>query len=111
MIPVQVGSHMRHGHLLAWLWRGLVVQSFNCSMGGCLTLTCCVHACWHRSLYINLVGLWAILVCATLCGLSLYSIYKDCDPWSAKQVSALDQVRPCVSVGSKGQGHPSPWEG
>ncbi|KAM9204427.1 sodium-coupled monocarboxylate transporter 1 [Mergus octosetaceus] len=46
------------------------------------------------SLYINLVGLWAILVCATLCGLSLYSIYKECDPWSAKQVSALDQLMP-----------------
>ncbi|XP_072205621.1 sodium-coupled monocarboxylate transporter 1 [Excalfactoria chinensis] len=46
------------------------------------------------SLYINLVGLWAILVCATLCGLSLYSIYKDCDPWTAKQVSALDQLMP-----------------
>ncbi|NXQ61267.1 SC5A8 protein, partial [Anthoscopus minutus] len=46
------------------------------------------------SLYINLVGLWAILVCATLCGLALYSIYKDCDPWMAKQVSALDQLMP-----------------
>ncbi|NXO72492.1 SC5A8 protein, partial [Phainopepla nitens] len=46
------------------------------------------------SLYINLVGLWAILVCATLCGLSLYSIYKDCDPWMANQVSALDQLMP-----------------
>uniref|UniRef100_A0A8C0EQ39 Solute carrier family 5 member 8 n=1 Tax=Bubo bubo TaxID=30461 RepID=A0A8C0EQ39_BUBBB len=46
------------------------------------------------SLYINLVGLWAILACAVLCGLALYSIYKDCDPWTAKQVSALDQVGP-----------------
>ncbi|NWQ68167.1 SC5A8 protein, partial [Neopipo cinnamomea] len=46
------------------------------------------------SLYINLVGLWAILTCATLCGLALYSIYKDCDPWTAKQVSALDQLMP-----------------
>ncbi|NXD26619.1 SC5A8 protein, partial [Spelaeornis formosus] len=46
------------------------------------------------SLYINLVGLWAILACATLCGLSLYSIYKDCDPWTANQVSALDQLMP-----------------
>lgn len=52
---------------------------------------------WCRSLYINLVGLWAILACATLCGLALYSIYKDCDPWTAKQVSALDQVGPHVS--------------
>ncbi|NXA91823.1 SC5A8 protein, partial [Melanocharis versteri] len=46
------------------------------------------------SLYFNLVGLWAILVCATLCGLALYSIYKDCDPWTANQVSALDQLMP-----------------
>ncbi|KAK2544255.1 Slc5a8 isoform A [Columba livia] len=46
------------------------------------------------SLYINLVGLWAILACAALCGLSLYSIYKDCDPWMSKQVSALDQLMP-----------------
>ncbi|XP_009896787.2 sodium-coupled monocarboxylate transporter 1 [Dryobates pubescens] len=46
------------------------------------------------SLYINLVGLWAILVCATLCGLSLYSIYKVCDPWTAGKVSALDQLMP-----------------
>ncbi|NXM42660.1 SC5A8 protein, partial [Gymnorhina tibicen] len=46
------------------------------------------------SLYINLVGLWAILACATLCGLALYSIYKDCDPWTANQVSAPDQLMP-----------------
>ncbi|NXV51490.1 SC5A8 protein, partial [Uria aalge] len=46
------------------------------------------------ALYINLVGLWAILACATLCGLALYSIYKDCDPWTANQVSALDQLMP-----------------
>ncbi|NXP43750.1 SC5A8 protein, partial [Heliornis fulica] len=46
------------------------------------------------SLYINLVGLWAILACATLCGLALYSIYKDCDPWTANQVSSLDQLMP-----------------
>ncbi|NXB76947.1 SC5A8 protein, partial [Donacobius atricapilla] len=46
------------------------------------------------SLYINLVGLWAILACATLCGLALYSIYKDCDPWTANKVSALDQLMP-----------------
>ncbi|NXH41996.1 SC5A8 protein, partial [Dicaeum eximium] len=46
------------------------------------------------SLYINLVGLWAILACATLCGLAIYSVYKDCDPWTANQVSALDQLMP-----------------
>ncbi|NXU10741.1 SC5A8 protein, partial [Pardalotus punctatus] len=56
-------------------------------------------ACKNRfhaklSLYINLVGLWVILACSTLCGLALYSIYKDCDPWTANQVSALDQLMP-----------------
>ncbi|XP_053319633.1 sodium-coupled monocarboxylate transporter 1-like [Spea bombifrons] len=46
------------------------------------------------SLYINLIGLWAILICAVLCGLILYSVYKDCDPWTAKEVSAPDQLMP-----------------
>ncbi|XP_060633218.2 sodium-coupled monocarboxylate transporter 1-like [Anolis sagrei] len=46
------------------------------------------------SLYINLLGLWAILCCAVLCGLAMYSIYKDCDPWTATCVSAPDQLMP-----------------
>uniref|UniRef100_A0A8D2L086 Solute carrier family 5 member 8 n=1 Tax=Varanus komodoensis TaxID=61221 RepID=A0A8D2L086_VARKO len=46
------------------------------------------------SLYVNLLGLWAILACAVLCGLAMYSIYKDCDPWTAKCVSAPDQLMP-----------------
>uniref|UniRef100_A0A8C3FAS4 Solute carrier family 5 member 8 n=1 Tax=Chrysemys picta bellii TaxID=8478 RepID=A0A8C3FAS4_CHRPI len=46
------------------------------------------------SLYINLLGLWAILVCAMFCGLAMYSIYHDCDPWTAKRVSAPDQLMP-----------------
>ncbi|XP_051857700.1 sodium-coupled monocarboxylate transporter 1-like [Antechinus flavipes] len=46
------------------------------------------------SLYINLIGLWAILTCAVFCGLALYSRYHDCDPWTAKKVSALDQLMP-----------------
>ncbi|NWX89585.1 SC5A8 protein, partial [Nothoprocta pentlandii] len=46
------------------------------------------------SLYINLVGLWVILTCAVLCGLVLYSIYKNCDPWTSKQISAPDQLMP-----------------
>ncbi|XP_020667393.1 sodium-coupled monocarboxylate transporter 1 [Pogona vitticeps] len=46
------------------------------------------------SLYVNLLGLWAILVCAVFCGLAMYSIYKDCDPWTAACVSAPDQLMP-----------------
>ncbi|XP_008062888.1 sodium-coupled monocarboxylate transporter 1 [Carlito syrichta] len=46
------------------------------------------------SLYINLVGLWVILACSVLSGLSLYSRYHDCDPLTAKKVSASDQLMP-----------------
>ncbi|XP_018412135.1 PREDICTED: sodium-coupled monocarboxylate transporter 1-like [Nanorana parkeri] len=46
------------------------------------------------SLYFNLLGLWAILACAVLSGLILYSVYKDCDPWTSKRVSAPDQIMP-----------------
>nr|XP_008514606.1 PREDICTED: sodium-coupled monocarboxylate transporter 1 [Equus przewalskii] len=46
------------------------------------------------SLYINLLGLWVILVCSVLCGLALYSRYHDCDPWTAKKISAPDQLMP-----------------
>ncbi|XP_034259052.1 sodium-coupled monocarboxylate transporter 1-like [Pantherophis guttatus] len=56
-------------------------------------------ACKNRfqaklSLYLNLVGLWIILSCAVLCGLVMYSIFKDCDPWTAKCVEAPDQLMP-----------------
>uniref|UniRef100_A0A8C5RBN2 Sodium-coupled monocarboxylate transporter 1 n=1 Tax=Laticauda laticaudata TaxID=8630 RepID=A0A8C5RBN2_LATLA len=46
------------------------------------------------SLYLNLVGLWIILTCAVLCGLIMYSVFKDCDPWKAKCVAASDQLMP-----------------
>ncbi|XP_042549223.1 sodium-coupled monocarboxylate transporter 1 [Dipodomys spectabilis] len=46
------------------------------------------------SLYINLVGLWVILTCSVLCGLALYSRYRECDPWTSKKVSEADQLMP-----------------
>ncbi|XP_004418075.1 PREDICTED: sodium-coupled monocarboxylate transporter 1 [Ceratotherium simum simum] len=46
------------------------------------------------SLYINLLGLWAILICSVFCGLTLYSRYRDCDPWTTEKVSAPDQLMP-----------------
>ncbi|XP_037615828.1 sodium-coupled monocarboxylate transporter 1 [Sebastes umbrosus] len=55
----------------------------------CKSLT---HA--RLSLYINLVGLWAILLCSVFAGLCLFSVYKRCDPWTAGQVSAPDQLMP-----------------
>ncbi|XP_043823645.1 sodium-coupled monocarboxylate transporter 1-like [Dromiciops gliroides] len=50
------------------------------------------------SLYINLIGCWAILACTTLCGLVLYSRYHDCDPWTSKKVSAPDQLMPYLAL-------------
>ncbi|XP_051890725.1 sodium-coupled monocarboxylate transporter 1 [Pristis pectinata] len=46
------------------------------------------------SLYLNMVGLWLTAVCAVLSGLTMYSIYHQCDPLTAKQVRAPDQLLP-----------------
>ncbi|NXT25758.1 SC5AC protein, partial [Syrrhaptes paradoxus] len=46
------------------------------------------------ALYLNLLGLWAVLVCAVFCGLVMYSHYKSCDPWTAAFISAPDQLMP-----------------
>uniref|UniRef100_A0A8C7SY46 Solute carrier family 5 member 8 n=1 Tax=Oncorhynchus mykiss TaxID=8022 RepID=A0A8C7SY46_ONCMY len=46
------------------------------------------------SLYINLLGLWIIMLCSVFAGLCLYSVYKHCDPWTAGTVSAADQLMP-----------------
>ncbi|KAG8125871.1 hypothetical protein E2320_021052 [Naja naja] len=46
------------------------------------------------ALYLNLVGLWVILVCAILCGLVMYSFFMSCDPWTADFISEPDQLMP-----------------
>uniref|UniRef100_A0A8C5TNB8 Solute carrier family 5 member 12 n=1 Tax=Malurus cyaneus samueli TaxID=2593467 RepID=A0A8C5TNB8_9PASS len=46
------------------------------------------------ALYLNLLGLWTVLVCAVFCGLVMYSHYKSCDPWTAGFISAPDQLMP-----------------
>ncbi|KAI4884867.1 hypothetical protein NFI96_031249, partial [Prochilodus magdalenae] len=46
------------------------------------------------SLYVNLLSLWAINLCSVFCGLCLYSVYKNCDPWMAQKVSSQDQLMP-----------------
>uniref|UniRef100_A0A4X2MAM3 Solute carrier family 5 member 8 n=1 Tax=Vombatus ursinus TaxID=29139 RepID=A0A4X2MAM3_VOMUR len=50
------------------------------------------------ALYLNLLGLWVILTCAVLCGLGLYSMYRNCDPWTSHKVSAPDQLMPYLAV-------------
>ncbi|XP_043565724.1 sodium-coupled monocarboxylate transporter 1-like isoform X1 [Chiloscyllium plagiosum] len=46
------------------------------------------------ALYLNLVGLWIMLVCTVLSGLAMYSLYYDCDPWTSGKVTAPDQLMP-----------------
>uniref|UniRef100_A0A4W6E089 Solute carrier family 5 member 8 n=1 Tax=Lates calcarifer TaxID=8187 RepID=A0A4W6E089_LATCA len=50
------------------------------------------------ALYINLVGLCSFLLCSVFAGMCLYSIYKDCDPWTAGHVSAPDELMPYLVV-------------
>ncbi|MBN3300908.1 SC5AC protein, partial [Amia calva] len=44
------------------------------------------------ALYLNLLGLLVILVCAVFSGLVMYTFYAKCDPWTAGFVSAPDQI-------------------
>lgn len=46
------------------------------------------------ALYVNMVGLWVTLSLAMLSGLTMYSIYKNCDPLTNRDVSSSDQLLP-----------------
>ncbi|XP_068163616.1 sodium-coupled monocarboxylate transporter 1-like [Antennarius striatus] len=55
----------------------------------CKTIT---HA--RIALYIYMVGMCTFLVFTVFAGMCLFSVYKNCDPWTAGQVSSLDQLMP-----------------
>uniref|UniRef100_A0A3P9P6R9 Solute carrier family 5 member 8, like n=1 Tax=Poecilia reticulata TaxID=8081 RepID=A0A3P9P6R9_POERE len=46
------------------------------------------------SLYINMVGLWMTVSLAMFSGLTMYSIYKNCDPLSNGDIGTSDQLLP-----------------
>ncbi|XP_077316964.1 sodium-coupled monocarboxylate transporter 2 isoform X1 [Lithobates pipiens] len=46
------------------------------------------------ALYLNLIGLWVILVCAVFSGLIMYAHFQGCDPWTAGFINAPDQMMP-----------------
>ncbi|XP_048467975.1 sodium-coupled monocarboxylate transporter 1-like isoform X2 [Rhincodon typus] len=46
------------------------------------------------SLYLNMVGLWITAFCAVFTGLTMYSIYHECDPLTEKKIKAPDQLLP-----------------
>ncbi|XP_036976772.1 sodium-coupled monocarboxylate transporter 1-like isoform X2 [Acanthopagrus latus] len=62
-----------------------MVQRFIC----CKSIT---HA--RVALYINMLGLCTFLTGSVFAGLCLYSVYRDCDPWTAGLISAPDQLMP-----------------
>ncbi|XP_020486362.2 sodium-coupled monocarboxylate transporter 1 [Labrus bergylta] len=46
------------------------------------------------SLYVNMVGLWVTVSLAMFSGLTMYSIYKNCDPLTNGDISTPDQLLP-----------------
>ncbi|XP_075953029.1 sodium-coupled monocarboxylate transporter 1 [Anarhichas minor] len=46
------------------------------------------------SLYVNMVGLWVTVSLAMFTGLTMYSIYKNCDPFTNRDISTYDQMLP-----------------
>ncbi|OCT81799.1 sodium-coupled monocarboxylate transporter 2 [Xenopus laevis] len=46
------------------------------------------------ALYLNLLGLWIILVCSIFTGLIMYANFVSCDPWTAGFITAPDQMMP-----------------
>ncbi|XP_041636529.1 sodium-coupled monocarboxylate transporter 1 [Cheilinus undulatus] len=46
------------------------------------------------SLYVNMVGLWVTVSLAVFSGLTMYSIYKNCDPLTNRDISTPDQLLP-----------------
>ncbi|XP_066490587.1 sodium-coupled monocarboxylate transporter 1-like [Tiliqua scincoides] len=75
----------------SFTWLGIYVINQS-QVQRCLACRSLVHA--KLALYGNLLGLWLTLSSATLSGLAMYSMFKDCDPWTAKKVMAPNQLVP-----------------
>eukprot|EP00079_Xenopus_tropicalis_P035067 XP_017948838.1 PREDICTED: sodium-coupled monocarboxylate transporter 2 [Xenopus tropicalis] len=60
------------------------------------------------ALYLNLLGLWIILVCSVFTGLIMYAHFVSCDPWTAGFITAPDQMMPyfVMNIFSKMPGLP-----
>ncbi|XP_062327868.1 sodium-coupled monocarboxylate transporter 1 [Osmerus eperlanus] len=57
-------------------------------------ISCKTLAHAKMSLYVNMVGLCVTVSLAVFSGITMFSIYKDCDPLSNGDVGALDQLLP-----------------
>ncbi|XP_060885764.1 sodium-coupled monocarboxylate transporter 1-like isoform X2 [Labrus mixtus] len=52
------------------------------------------------ALFINLLGLCIFLASSVFAGLCLFSVFKNCDPWTAGLVSTPDQLIPYLVMGT-----------
>ncbi|XP_078405744.1 sodium-coupled monocarboxylate transporter 2 [Cetorhinus maximus] len=77
------------GGTFTWLGIYGVNQS---TIQRCISCKSEKHA--KMALYLNLLGLWVITVCAVFSGLIMYGYYVNCDPWTAGFISASDQLMP-----------------
>ncbi|XP_077428456.1 sodium-coupled monocarboxylate transporter 1 [Vanacampus margaritifer] len=77
------------GGCVTWLSVFAINQSQVQRYISCKTLR---HA--KISLYVNMVGLCVTLTLAMLSGLTMFSIYKNCDPFTNGDVGSTDQLLP-----------------
>lgn len=86
------------GHAKMWEHLRPLPLSFALSGTKPLKRSFCLSC--FRSLYVNMVGLWVTVSLAVFSGLTMFSIYKNCDPLSNGDVNSSDQVNAigCLST-------------
>ncbi|KAM9302085.1 sodium-coupled monocarboxylate transporter 2-like [Gastrophryne carolinensis] len=91
------------GGTCSWLGIYGVNQS---TMQRCISCKSERHA--KIALYLNMVGLWMIMICAVFSGLVMYAYYEGCNPWAAGFIQAPDQMLPyfVMEIFSKMPGMP-----
>ncbi|XP_019202816.1 sodium-coupled monocarboxylate transporter 1 isoform X3 [Oreochromis niloticus] len=77
------------GGTLGWIMASGTSQTRVQRYNSCKSIT---HA--RTAVFISVVSYSLFLGSAVFSGLCLYSFYKDCDPWTAGQVSFSDQLLP-----------------
>ncbi|XP_016281242.1 sodium-coupled monocarboxylate transporter 1-like isoform X1 [Monodelphis domestica] len=50
------------------------------------------------ALYLNLLGLYVVNICAVMCGLALYSMYRGCDPYEGHKISSRHELMPYLAL-------------
>lgn len=78
------------GHAKMWAHLRPLPLSFALSGTKRLRQSFCLSC--FRSLYVNMVGLWVTVSLAVFSGLTMFSIYKNCDPLSNGDVNSTDEV-------------------